>query len=849
MVEGAADRDRLARTVARALGASIGILAVVARSSVEVASHGATDPGAAGPGAGDLAAVDGVTLVPDLVADPRFAGGCWARLAPGARSLALAPVEDAGGARLGVVAVLGAEPRAWTAAEGELLEDLAVAAAHTLGEERLIEEVTELRRTDTLFRAMMEHFPNGSVSMFDRDLRFTLGGGRAAHLTPADVVGKTVREVFGDEQGSVLEASYREVLAGKQVFAELPLGGLTFLVHRLPIPNAAGEIVAGLVVAQDITRRVEAEHAVRESEERYRLLFEKAGEAIFISDEEPESLGTILDVNDAGLRMHGFARDELLAKKSRDLLAPDQGALADGARRRILDGDWVRVSMLQMLRKDGSRFPVEVTSGPIEIDGKRRLISFVYDVTERVKADEALREARAAADAANRAKSTFLANMSHEIRTPMNAIVGYAQLLQRERALGEEHRRQVGIIQRAGDHLLELINDVLEMSKIEAGHRSLNRGIVNTTAMLGEVERMFLLRARAKGLVLTVGVDPGVPRHISGDEGRLRQVLMNLIGNAVKFTARGAVTVRATYARDAATLAVEVDDTGPGIEPEMLGVLFKPFSQARAGLAAQGGTGLGLAISREYARMMGGEITVESRPGEGSVFRFAIPCEAALAPAPEATAPAGRIVGIEGAGERPRILIVDDDEDSRSWLRLLLTQLGFEVREAENGAVGLAMFSAWRPPLVLLDVNMPVLDGFDTMKAIRALSYGARTAIVAVTASAFDDQRDAILAAGADAVLRKPCREGELLAEIGRRLGLTYRRAVDPRDVEAATPGVDALPPDLTAALREAVLAADYEHLTDLIAALPAEHAATATALRAMAERYAYEEIDAMLRA
>jgi CheY-like chemotaxis protein len=441
--------------------------------------------------------------------------------------------------------------------------------------------------------------------------------------------------------------------------------------------------------------------------------------------------------------------------------------------------------------------------------------------------------------------------MSHEIRTPMNAIVGYTQLLQRDPALGEVQRAQLGIIQRAGDHLLALINDVLEISKIEAGHRSLHRRDVDVTAMLGEVERMFALKARAKGLSFTVSVEPGVPRCILGDEARLTQVLVNLIGNAVKFTARGTVTVRAAVAaeRGEARLVVEVSDTGPGIEPEMLGALFKPFSQARAGIEAQGGTGLGLAISREHARMMGGDITVTSRAGAGSVFRFAVPWAESEAPSAAPPVPAGRVVGIAGAGAPSRVLLVDDDDDNRGWLRLLLLQVGFEVREARNGLEGLALFTSWRPRLVLMDVNMPVMNGLEATRAIRALPEGARVEILAVTASAFDDEQDAILAAGADAVLRKPCREGELLEEIGRRLGLTYvRAAVDAPRAAAASPA-GGLSPELILALRAAAHVADYERLMELIAGVPAEHDAMASALRALTERYAYEEIEARLRA
>ncbi len=243
---------------------------------------------------------------------------------------------------------------------------------------------------------------------------------------------------------------------------------------------------------------------------------------------------------------------------------------------------------------------------------------------------------------------------------------------------------------------------------------------------------------------------------------------------------------------------------------------------------------------------MGGDLTVTSRVGEGSVFRFVVPCSASLGPAVARAAPAQRVVAIAGGGDPPRVLLVDDDADNRGWLRLLLLQIGFDVREAENGAEALALVASWRPRLVLLDVNMPVMNGFEVMRAIRAMRSGERTAIVAVTASAFDDQRALVLAAGADAVLRKPCREGDLLDEIGRQLDITYLRAADPAAAPAeASPPEGTISAELAAALLEAVDVADYERIIELTGRLPAEHAA---ALRALAERFAYDELAARLR-
>ena len=392
--------------------------------------------------------------------------------------------------------------------------------------------------------------------------------------------------------------------------------------------------------------------------------------------------------------------------------------------------------------------------------------------------NEALLAAKEAAEAASRAKSAFLANMSHEIRTPMNAILGYTQLLQRDPKLTRNQEQHLEVISRSGDHLLALINDVLEMSKIEAGHRKLSLGTVDLQPMLGDLERMFRLRADAKGLAFEIGRSPEVPRYLLGDEGKLRQVLVNLLGNAVKFTEKGAVAARLSVRREEAgdRLVAAIEDTGPGISPEEIAGLFQPFAQARAGLEARSGTGLGLALSRQFARLMGGDVTVESRVGEGSVFRFEIPLEAASPASPTHRLPRlGRVVGIFGPASPPRVLITDDQEDNRTWLRKLLQQIGFDVREAQNGAEALTVFDTWSPHVVLMDLHMPNMDGFAAMRAIRARPGGREVAIVAVTASAFDDTREQIFEAGADGWVRKPCREAEILDEIARLIGVQYR--------------------------------------------------------------------------
>jgi signal transduction histidine kinase len=485
----------------------------------------------------------------------------------------------------------------------------------------------------------------------------------------------------------------------------------------------------------------------------------------------------------------------------------------------------------------------------------------LYAVNEHLARELAERgRAEKAAEAANRAKSVFLATMSHEIRTPMNAILGHAQLLLRDAQLSASQRKGVEIIHRSGDHLLELVNDVLEMSKIEAGHQRLVRGNIDLKVMLDDLEHLFRLRAEAELLTFVIERAPDVPRHILTDAGKLRQVLVNLLGNAMKFTREGGVTVRFRVepAEAAPRLIVEVEDTGPGIEPEDFDRLFEPFVQARAGVQARGGTGLGLALSREFARLMGGDVTVQSRVGHGSVFSLEIPVELGDGPATSPPAPrSGRVVGILPQSLPVRVLVVDDDDDSRSWLRQLLQQVGFDVREAINGIEAVAWADQWLPHLVLMDINMPLMDGYAAMRAIRVLARLPRPVILAVTAVAFDESGREIFEAGADGWLRKPCREDALLDEIHKRLGVEYRHSAPPE--RSASPwrfpavvAVDTapcLPPALAAGLHAAAQAGDYEHLSELITGMPPSCAHLVGQLMRYAERFDYEGLEAFLRA
>ncbi len=520
-------------------------------------------------------------------------------------------------------------------------------------------------------------------------------------------------------------------------------------------------------IVRDISERKKVETALRESEARKSAILESALDCVITINEQ----GHIVEFNPAAEHTFGYRRSEVLGEKMAELVVPalfrDQHY--QGLAHYMATGQGPVLGKrieLRAMHADGTEFPVEISITPIEIDERRLFTAYLRDITERKKGEEALREARDAAEAASRFKSEFLASMSHEIRTPMTAIVGYADLLARQTNDPPQQQEWSTMLRRSADYLLALVNDVLDLSKIEAGQIDLHFEATELSAIIDDVVSLFRPAAKEKLLELHVEFLGRVPRLINVDGIRFKQILVNLVSNAIKFTEQGSVRIQVRLIDSDlpgnVRLAISVIDTGLGIKPETLDRLFEPFTGAK--WHEFGGTGLGLTISRHFARLLSGDIDVQSAVGKGSTFTLRLDLgpreiidlrEPLQADRKVSSRSRTEPLQLEGM----HILIVDDNVHNQTIAKYLLAETAACVTTAGDGVQAVSLVTAAADEgqpfdLILMDMRMPVMDGYDATTELR--KRGIRTPIVALTAYAMSGDEEKCRTAGCDAYLAKP---------------------------------------------------------------------------------------------
>jgi PAS domain S-box-containing protein len=579
------------------------------------------------------------------------------------------------------------------------------------------------------------------------------------------------------------------------------------LASATPIFDNENRYQGAFAMFTDITERKHIESELQKALENLErtLRFNEAvlssiPNPVFFKDKE----GRYLGCNLAFTEFMGVTPEQIKGKTVGELWPSEHANVYHEKDLELMRNPGRQLYEFKVKDKDGQERPVIYSKDVFrdENDQVAGIIVAFADITQVKKAEEALREseakhrqhleslveertlelshARDAAESSNRAKSIFLANMSHELRTPLNAILGFTQLMGRDESIPGHAKRNLAIINRSGEHLLSMINDVLDLSKIEAGKVELKEEPFDLVQTMQDIGEMIRARAREKRLEVIVDLAPNIQQYVKADLGKIRQILINLLGNSVKFTEDGGIALRVRTVQtpgnsDRALLELEVEDTGPGIPNDRLEAIFTPFTQAGSTKSSLMGTGLGLTISQSYARMMGGNISVESKEGKGSIFKLQLGVEIASEDMMSPTEVRQSIVvGVEDGEPDYRILIVEDNDENAILLKTLLDQAGLNTRVARDGKEGVEMAEAWRPHFIWMDIKMPVMDGYDATRFIRSKPWGKEIVIVAFTASAFSDQESNILDVGCNCIVRKPFRSQEIFDAMSKHLGIRF---------------------------------------------------------------------------
>lgn len=537
-------------------------------------------------------------------------------------------------------------------------------------------------------------------------------------------------------------------------------------VHKIAIVNN-DEFATIYSKINTLIQRQQGE--LEQSRERLHKIVDNAADPIVSFNEK----GEIFIFNPAAEKYFQWTREDVAGHSIRCLFSPDGNDLsactdADEAYVKELISQYGGLKRYQRKNNEGEMQTFEANINSLDTPSGKVYTAILRDISGQIDFEENLQNAKESAEQANRLKTEFLANMSHELRTPLNAILGFTQLLDNDKTLKDAQRDKIRIVSRSGEHLLGLINDILDISKIEAGKLELHDSVFRLKPFIEDIREMFELKCRKKGLVLDVEYLNELPPLVEGDLGKLRQILINLLGNAVKFTEEGGISM--VLGMEGEKLRFSISDTGKGIPEEEQKSILEPFTQS-SNVDNEGGTGLGLAISSRFVEMMGGHMDIQSREGEGSTFSFAIRLQETNK-VPEEAEVQGEVLGLEG-DLHPKVLIVDDKVNNRLVLKEMLEGVGFTTMEAEDGVEAVERNREFAPELIFMDIKMPRKDGYEAVEEIR--KEFPELPVFALTASAFKHDEARIRESGFDGYLAKPFKQSSLFKLIEENTPIAFR--------------------------------------------------------------------------
>jgi len=690
---------------------------------------------------------------------------------------------------------------------------------HDITERKQMEEA--LREKEQMLSAIVEGCSD-TIGLVD-------GNGTCITINPAGAakLGKTVEELLGECVYDFLPHEVAErrrsvinkvIDTGKSILInDDKRGEFWFESHYCPVFNKKAVVTRVAVIAREVTTRKQAEVALQRSQvaleqaharlKWFKTTLDMTLDCLFMI--ESQSL-KFFYANQGATKLLGYTPEELLQMTVTDIGYLSMAPECHKHLNELLDSQAALTFESIFVHKNTTLIQVEIFAQCIQLpERKRHFLIIARDISLRKKVEAQLQQAKETAEVANRAKSTFLANMSHEIRTPLNGVLGYTQLLQRDKTLTAAQQKAIDVIHRSGEYLLTLINDILEIAKIEADRIELYSSDFDLNTFIKDIVDLFKIRTQENGIFFHYKALSPLPKSIHADEKRLRQILINLLGNAVKFTKQGGVTLKVSVIEQVENekakreadadqrpssqipipICFEVEDTGVGIAIEDINKIFLPFQQVGDHDDKAQGTGLGLTLTKKLIQLMGGELQVESTLGQGSRFWMVLELsEGQINQKQPSKGPS--IIGFEGPARK--ILIVDDSLENCLLLSCLLKPLGFDIKEAHNGQECLEIVCEWQPDFILMDLLMPVMDGYEATRKIKQVPLLKNTIIIAISASAFDYHKQQSEEAGCDGFIAKPISAEKLLNCLRKHLNLTYVYEQHTDQANRAEPQTDA---------------------------------------------------------